>query len=91
NELMKNYRIANTTPDKPLPCFYHSLYAKIKRLSKFISFNPFEEGTHKKTSKYSLWKRERGKKPLEPLLEDTSVLERLDKEKYPANGWRRTG
>jgi hypothetical protein len=87
-ELLEAYKKDNDKPSIPLPPFYHSFRIKLKRLCKFISFNPLEEETPKQHSKYSVWKKERKPKttakkfrPLEPSLNDTSVLNYIDIEK----------
>jgi hypothetical protein len=58
NELLETYKKDNEKPDIPLSPFYHSFRNKLKRLCKFIHFNPLEENTPKQQSKYSLWKKQ---------------------------------
>jgi hypothetical protein len=57
-ELLEEYR-SRSQNTAPQPFFYHSLKNKVKRLFKFISYNPLEEATPKKVSQ---WKR-RGYSP----------------------------
>jgi hypothetical protein len=56
-EILNEYKERNIKPNEQLPPFYHSFRTKLKRLCKFISFNPFEEATPKHISKYSIWKK----------------------------------
>jgi hypothetical protein len=60
NQLLENYRKENMTeenPKKPLQKDYHILRAKVKRLVKFASYNPFETDTPKQQSKFSEYKK----------------------------------
>jgi hypothetical protein len=61
--LLEDYRIKNikTSEDgkiSALPTAYHSVKVKIKRLTKFATFNPNETDTPKQTSKYSVFKKQ---------------------------------
>jgi hypothetical protein len=47
-DLLDAYRDKHTKMDNPLPPYYHSLKNKLKRLCKYVSFNPLEETTPKK-------------------------------------------
>jgi hypothetical protein len=109
NELLETYKKDNEKPDIPLPPFYHSFRTKLKRLCKFVSFNPLEENTPKNKSKYSLWKKEKYLKGsmdkvlkqieddtkkkkkylLKPPLNNTPVLDYIDREKYPNERWKK--
>jgi hypothetical protein len=61
NQLLEDYREKNTMFEDglplPLPPSYHILKEKIKRLTKYASFNPNETDTPKQASKYSEFKK----------------------------------
>jgi hypothetical protein len=41
----------------PIPQKYHNLNKKVRRLCKFVSYNPLETDTPKQVSNYSVWKK----------------------------------
>jgi hypothetical protein len=56
-QLLEDYRETHTAIEDgkflPLPIIYHTFKEKLKRLVKYVSYNPNETETPKKPSKYS--------------------------------------
>jgi hypothetical protein len=65
-DLLETYKEQNTKETdgkyEPLSPMYHTLFIKIKRLCKFVSFNPDETNTPKQISKYRIAVDEKKKK-----------------------------
>jgi hypothetical protein len=84
-ELLEDYKTTNTKTSedgKPpaLPVAYHSIKAKVKRLVKYVSYNPNETDTPKKPSKYSVFKKQ--------LREDNNLI-KLNKKTYRIKKWNK--
>jgi hypothetical protein len=66
NQLLENYRKSKSVFEDnkpiPLPPVYHIFREKVKRLVKYVSYNPNETDTPKKPSKYSEFKKQIRKK-----------------------------
>jgi hypothetical protein len=57
DDLLSEYRNNNESFVSSLPPYYHTLKKKLKRLCKFVSYNPAETDTPKSRSKYSVLKQ----------------------------------
>jgi hypothetical protein len=85
SKLLEDYRETNTMFEDglplPLPHAYHIFKEKVKRLTKYVAYNPFEADTPKKASKYSEVKKKR--KNLFLKEKGTTLLnELLEKENF---------